>query len=92
MLNKKQIMDMIIEIDLKIDSEIEKVNNGKSKKNIYQLNTIKKDLSRMKKFEDINIIYTRFIIDSWEQTDALGNELIELESMYIKFLKKKSMR
>ena len=92
MLNKKQIMDMIIEIDLKIDSEIERVNNGKSKKNIYQLNTIKKDLSRMKKFEDINIIYTRFIIDSWEQTDALGNELIELESIYIKFLKKKSMR
>ena len=82
---------MIIEIDLKIDSEIERVNNGKSKKNIYQLNTIKKDLSRMKKFEDINIIYTRFITDSWEHTDALGNELIELESIYIKFLKKKSM-
>lgn len=77
--NKKNL-----ELQEKILGEIDKVKDCVSKKNISQLETILRELRDSEKEKDIILSYPRVIIDSWEYTDALGIELIELADMYKK--------
>lgn len=73
-----------IALQEKVLSEIYKVKEGVSKKNISQLETILKELRNSEKEKGIILRYPRIIIDSWEFTDTLGIELIELADMYKK--------
>lgn len=70
------------ELQKKVISEIEKVRVGQSKKNIFQLQTILNELQNSDK--KMTLSYPRFIIDSWDYSDQLGNELIELAALHKK--------
>lgn len=72
------------ELQKKVISEIEKVKVGQSKKNILQLQTILNELQNSDKKKDMTLSYPRIIIDSWDYSDQLGNELIELAELYKK--------
>ena len=72
------------ELQKKVISEIEKVKVGQSKKNILQLQTILNELQNSDKIRDMTLSYPRTIIDSWDYSDQLGNELIELAELYKK--------
>ncbi|MCI8925889.1 MAG: hypothetical protein HFI45_18255 [Lachnospiraceae bacterium] len=72
------------ELQKKVISEIEKVKVGQSKKNILQLQTILNELQNSDKKRDMTLSYPRTIIDSWDYSDQLGNELIELAELYKK--------
>lgn len=62
--------------------EIEKVKLGKSNKNLIQLQTILDELQNNSESKKTAINYARVIIDSWDYSDELGNELIELAELY----------
>ena len=72
------------ELQQKIKLEIEKVKMGQSKKNMVQLQTILTELQKrnMKKF--VILSYPRIIVVSWDYSDQLGMELLELEELYRK--------
>lgn len=72
------------ELQKKILVEIDNVKNGLSKKNISQLETILRELRNSEKDRGIALNYPRMIIDSWDYSDMLGVELIELAEMYKK--------
>lgn len=72
------------ELQKKILVEIDNVKNGLSKKNISQLETILRELRNSEKDRGIVLNYPRMIIDSWDYSDMLGVELIELAEMYKK--------
>lgn len=72
------------ELQKKILIEIDNVKNGLSKKNISQLETILRELRNSEKDRGIALNYPRMIIDSWDYSDMLGVELIELAEMYKK--------
>jgi len=75
--NKKNL-----ELQEKVIGEIHKVKEGICKKNISQLETILKELHGSEKEKGIILSYPRVIIDSWEFSDVLGIELVELADMY----------
>lgn len=72
-----------IELQQKIISEIEKVKRGKSKKNILQLQTILKELQDSIE-QKMVLGFPRIIIDSWDYSDQLGIDLMELAELYKK--------
>lgn len=72
------------ELQQKILVEIDKVKNGLSKKNISQLETILRELCSSEKERGIALNYPRMIIDSWDYSDTLGIDLIELAEIYKK--------
>lgn len=72
------------ELQQKILEEIDKVTNGLGKKNISQLETILRELRNSEKEKGIALNYPRMIIDSWDYSDMLGIELIELAEIYKK--------
>ena len=72
------------ELQQKIILEIEKVKVGQSKKNILQLQTILKELQNSINGKKMVLSYPRFIIDSWDHSDQLGIELLELAELYKK--------
>lgn len=61
---------------------------GLSVKNISQLKTILNELNLMKENPNIHVTYPRIIIDSWDYSDQLGLELIELSDLYKKVYNK----
>ena len=61
----------------KIELEIEKVKVGQSKKNMVQLQTILAE-------KNVILSYPRIIVDSWDYSDELGVELLELAELYRK--------
>lgn len=67
----------------KLLSEIDKVNNGLSQKNVVQLNSI---LSELQNCPDCGekLKYPHIIIDSWDYSDPLGLELLEFAELYTK--------
>lgn len=73
-----------IELQAKVSAEIDKVNNGLSKKSVIQLQSILKELCSMERVNGLVISYPRVIIDSWDYSDSLGLELLELEEQYKK--------
>lgn len=65
-----------------IRSEIEKSRAGESGYNIDYLRHILNELEKMATTDDALISYPRMIIDSWDQNDILGTELLELADLY----------
>ncbi|MFT3985927.1 MAG: hypothetical protein QM697_18675 [Lachnospiraceae bacterium] len=76
-----------VELQNKVSAEIQKVNEGLSEKSIAQLQTILKELDSMKEVKGLIISYPRIIIDSWDYSDSLGLELVELAEQYKKVSK-----
>ncbi|MCM1161697.1 MAG: hypothetical protein NC412_10775 [Roseburia sp.] len=72
------------ELQQKIILEIEKVKSRQSKKNMLQLQTILRELKDSSDAKNMALSYPRIIIDSWDYTDQLGVELIELAELYKK--------
>lgn len=74
--------NMNCNLQQKVLKEIEDVKNGLSKKNILQLETILSELRNSENEREIVLSYPRLIIDSWDYSDLLGKELIELAELY----------
>jgi len=72
------------ELQAMISAEIEMVNKGLSKKSIFQLHTILNELYLMESTKRLIVSYPRLIIDSWDYSDSLGDELLELAQQYKK--------
>lgn len=72
------------ELQQKIELEIEKVKEGQSKKNMVQLQTILIELQTSSRKKNVILSYPRLIIDSWDYSDRLGVELVELAELYKK--------
>lgn len=70
------------ELQRKLIIEIEKAKAGESNKNIIQLQTILNELRNNYAIEKKYLSYPHIIIDSWDYSDQLGNELIELAELY----------
>lgn len=70
------------ELQQKIVSEIERVKEGRSNKNMGQLQIILEELQNSTKIKNGILSYPRIIIDSWDYSDKLGMELIELAELY----------
>ena len=68
----------------KIELEIEKVKVGQSKKNMVQLQTILAELQKSNMQKNVILSYPRIIVDSWDHSDELGVELLELAELYRK--------
>ena len=62
------------ELQQKIKLEIEKV----------QLQTILTELQKSNMQKNVILSYPRIIVDSWDYSDQLGMELLELEELYRK--------
>ena len=70
------------ELQQKIELEIEKVKVGQSKKNMVQLQTILTELQKSNMQKNVILSYPRTIVDSWDYSDQLGMELLELAELY----------
>lgn len=68
----------------KIELEIGKVKVGQSKKNMVQLQTILAELQKSNMQKNVILSYPRIIVDSWDYSDELGVELLELAELYRK--------
>ncbi len=68
----------------KIIAEIEEVKRGKSAKNMLQLQGILEELKNSSVKKNISLYYPRVIVDSWDYSDQLGIELMELAALYEK--------
>ena len=72
-----------------LDEEIARAKQGACNKPIQQLETIKTELIKMHDNKIFIPSFQRFIVDSWDYTDSLGNELMELYGLYNKLLNMK---
>ena len=84
MILKEEFIKKNTELTRKVIEEIANVQKGLSKKNILQLNSILHELNLMVKQKNLNIYYPRIIVDSWDHSDQLGFELLELSDLYKK--------
>ena len=64
--------------------EVVKVKEGQSKRNMVQLQTILIELQASSRQRNVTLSYPRIIIDSWDYSDQLGVELVELAELYKK--------
>lgn len=51
---------------------------------MIQLQIILKELQSSSKIKNMNLCYPRFIVDSWDYSDQLGIDLLELAELYKK--------
>lgn len=72
------------ELQHRVISEMEKVKEGQSEKSIIQLQTILEELQKSSDEKNVTLCYPWFIVDSWECTDPLGIDLINLAELYKK--------
>lgn len=72
------------ELQERLMQEIEKVKMGKSKKNMVQLQSILIELQKSNTQKNIILSYPKIIVDSWDYSDQLGMELMELAELYRK--------
>ena len=72
------------ELQQKIKVEIVKVKEGQSKRNMVQLQTILTELQKSNTQKNIILSYPQIIVDSWDYSDQLGVELVELAELYKK--------
>ena len=79
---EEKFMKKNVELKSKVLDEIKNVQQGLSMKSKLQLETILDELNIMEKHKNQNISYPRIIIDSWDYSDQLGSELIELVNLY----------
>lgn len=66
----------------KVISEIEKAKRGESTKNVLQLQGILNELQSSNNKKNLSLYYPHVIVDSWDFTDELEAELLELAEMY----------
>lgn len=66
----------------KISLEMERVRDGQSSKDMGQLQTILEELRSSSEKRTAGLHYPRIIIDSWDYSDRLGIELMELAELY----------
>lgn len=78
----KEFNNKNVELQQKIKEEIEKVEAGKSSRNLIQLQTILEELRISNKIKEVPLSYPRIISDSWDYLDTLGIELMELAEIY----------
>ena len=81
---EQKIREKNRQLQEKIKLEIEKVKAGQSKKSIVQLQAILTELQKSSMQKDVVLSYPRMIIDSWDYSDQLGVELVELAELYKK--------
>ena len=79
---EEKFMKKNVELKSKVLDEIKNVQQGLSMKSMLQLETILAELNIMEKHKNQNISYPRIIIDTWDYSDQLGLELIELVNLY----------
>lgn len=68
----------------KIVAEIEKAKKGQSAKNMLQLMRILEELENSCIKTNAPLYYPHVIVDSWDYSDPLGIELMELAALYEK--------
>lgn len=68
----------------KVAAEIEKAKRGQSVKNMLQLQGILEELKKSCIKKNIPLYYPNVIVDSWDYSDPLGIELMELAALYEK--------
>lgn len=73
-----------LELQNKVLQEIADIKQGRSNKDIFQLNSILTELRKMEAARGLNISFPRMIVDSWEYTDELGSRLLGLFYLYRK--------
>ena len=71
-----------IDIQLRVRREMEYVQKGQSNKNYAQLSNILEELEKMLNSKNLKLCYPRMIVDSWDFTDELGLELLDLAELY----------
>ena len=71
-----------IDIQLRVRREMEYVQKGQSNKNYAQLSSILEELEKMLNSKNLKLCYPRMIVDSWDFTDELGLELLDLAELY----------
>lgn len=67
-----------------VQEEIQKATDGITERNIYQLQTILRELRMMEVQHKIVPSYPHFIVDSWDYSDQLGKELMDIAALYRK--------
>lgn len=90
MTNNEKFQNQYNEILEKVKNEILKVERGESNKSIKQLMTIITDLEHMNDVRNVKLFmpsFPRIVIDSWDYTDTLGIELINIVELYKKYFK-----
>ncbi len=71
-----------IDIQMRVRREMEYVQKGQSNKNYAQLSNILEELEKMLNSKNLKLCYPRMIVDSWDFTDELGLELLDLAELY----------
>ncbi|SCP99895.1 hypothetical protein [Anaerobium acetethylicum] len=87
MINTNDFEDMYNGLIVTVESEMELVEKGLTKRSKQQLKTIMYDLNKMNDTRDSKLFvpsYPRFIVDSWDFSDTLGIELLKLYELYKK--------
>ena len=67
-----------------VAAEIEEGTRGESAKNMLQLQGILEELKNSNIRKNIPLYYPQIIVDSWDYSDPLGIELMELAALYEK--------
>lgn len=73
-----------LELQDKVRSEIKNSQTGISRKSIEQLINILEELEMAYEQRGNPLSFPRFIVDSWDYTDNLGIELLNLAELYEK--------
>lgn len=79
---EKRLKERNEDLQQKLETEIEKAKAGESNKDIMQLEAILNELRNNCEIKKETLNYTHIIIVSWDYTDKLGIELIELAELY----------
>ncbi len=88
MLTREELLAMNQELQEKVAKEIENIKIINSESNTRHLEVALYELKRAVDFEYVPYIYPRILIDCWDYTDSLGNELGKFSYEYKKYLKK----
>lgn len=70
------------ELQKRIQSEIEDVKKGINKKSVEQLQGILIELKDIFDIKGKQLSFPRCIVDSWDYSDKLGLDLLDLAELY----------
>ena len=73
------------ELQERIQKEIEDVQNGISTKNAEQLYGMLEELRNIFNVKGKPLSFPRYVVDSWDYSDKLGKELLDLSELYKKW-------
>ena len=72
------------ELQQKISWKLKKLKWDKVRKIWFSCKTILTELQKSNMQKNVILSYPRIIVDSWDYSDQLGMELLELEELYRK--------